>query len=85
MKNKAFVIIGLQNDITKHYSDIIGCVNAAVHWAKSADMHIVYIKHNNEADENMCCIRIEPTTGFFIRTAQDIRSTSSKRQSKRFR
>ena len=47
MKNKALVVIDLQNDITKHYRDIIGRVNAAVLWAKSADMHIVYIKHNN--------------------------------------
>ena len=24
-----------------------------------------YFKHNNEADENMCYIRIDPTAGFF--------------------
>lgn len=24
-----------------------------------------YFKHNNEADENMCYIKITPTTGFF--------------------
>lgn len=24
-----------------------------------------YFRHNNEADENMCYIRIKPTTGFF--------------------
>ena len=47
MKNKALVVIDLQNDITKHYRDIIDRVNAAVLWAKSADMHIIYIKHNN--------------------------------------
>ncbi len=26
-----------------------------------------YFKHNNEADENMCYIKINPTTGFFYK------------------
>lgn len=47
MKNKALVIIDLQNDITKNYRNIIEKVNAAILWAQSADIHIVYIKHNN--------------------------------------
>lgn len=47
MKNRALIVIDLQNDITKNYRNIIERVNAAVLWAKSADMHIVYIKHNN--------------------------------------
>ena len=47
MKHSALIVIDLQNDITKHYRDIIDRVNAAVLWAQSAGMHIVYIKHNN--------------------------------------
>ena len=43
-----------------------------------------YFKHNNEADENMCYIRIDPTAGFSIKTAQAIRSTSPKKQSEHF-
>ena len=47
MQNKALVVIDIQNDITKHYKDIIGNINAAVDWAVSKGMHVVYIKHNN--------------------------------------
>ena len=47
MQNKALVVIDIQNDITKHYKDIIANINAAVDWAVSKGMHIVYIKHNN--------------------------------------
>lgn len=50
MQNKALVVIDIQNDITKNYRDIIGSVNAAVDWAASRDMHVVYIKHNNLSD-----------------------------------
>ena len=45
--NKALVVIDIQNDITKHYKDIVENINAAVEWAQSSGMHIVYIKHNN--------------------------------------
>jgi len=45
--NKALVIIDIQNDITKHYRDIIGTLNTAIEQAKAAGLHIVYIKHNN--------------------------------------
>ena len=45
--SKAFVVIDLQNDITKHYRDIIDKVNEAINWAQSQGMYIVYIKHNN--------------------------------------
>ena len=41
MKNKALVVIDLQNDITKNYKKIIGQVNKAVDWAMSNDMHVV--------------------------------------------
>ena len=47
MKNRALVVIDIQNDITKHYRDIIENINAAIEWAVTEGMHIVYIKHNN--------------------------------------
>ena len=59
INNKALVVIDIQNDITKHYRDIIGNINAAIEWAADerlrlekdgnacGSMHIVYIKHNN--------------------------------------
>lgn len=45
--NKALVVIDIQNDITKHYKDIIDRINTAIDWAVKNGMHIVYIKHNN--------------------------------------
>ena len=45
MNNKALVVIDIQNDITKHYRDIIDNINAAIEWAVAEDMHVVYIKH----------------------------------------
>ena len=47
MNNKALVVIDIQNDVTKHYRDIIDNINAAIEWAVAEDMHVVYIKHNN--------------------------------------
>ena len=47
MNNKTLVVIDIQNDITKHYRDIIDNINAAIEWAVEEGMHIVYIKHNN--------------------------------------
>lgn len=47
VSNKTFVVIDIQNDITKHYRDIIDNINAAIEWAVTEGMHIVYIKHNN--------------------------------------
>ena len=47
MSNKALVVIDIQNDITQHYRDIIGNINAAIEWAVAEGMHVVYIKHNN--------------------------------------
>jgi nicotinamidase-related amidase len=47
MQTKAFVVIDIQNDITKHYRDIVSNINAAIDWAVSEYMHVVYIKHNN--------------------------------------
>ena len=47
MAKKALVVIDIQNDITKHYRDIIDNVNAAIDWAEAQGMLVVYIKHNN--------------------------------------
>ena len=47
MQTKALVVIDIQNDITKHYKDIIDHINAAVEWAMSNNMQVVYIKHYN--------------------------------------
>lgn len=47
MTTKALVVIDMQNDITKHYRDIVGNVNAAIDWAQSQGMLVAYIKHNN--------------------------------------
>lgn len=47
MSKRALVVIDIQNDITKHYCDIIGNINAAIEWAVAEGMPIVYIKHNN--------------------------------------
>ena len=47
MNAKAFVVIDIQNDITKHYRDIVSNINAAIDWAVSEGMHVIYIKHNN--------------------------------------
>ncbi|MDE6605164.1 MAG: cysteine hydrolase [Clostridia bacterium] len=47
MKDKALVVIDIQNDITKNYKEIINNINTAIDWAVDNDMHIVYIKHNN--------------------------------------
>ena len=47
MSRKALVVIDIQNDITKHYRDILSRLNAAIDWAVDQEMDVVYIKHNN--------------------------------------
>ena len=47
MNRKALVVIDIQNDITKHYRDIMDKLNAAIEWAVESGMEIVYIQHNN--------------------------------------
>ncbi len=44
---KALVVIDIQNDITKHYRDIVDNINAAIDWAVANGMHVAYIKHHN--------------------------------------
>jgi len=47
MQGKALVIIDIQNDITKHYKDVIGNINKAIDWAVNTNTHVVYIRHEN--------------------------------------
>ena len=47
MNRKALVVIDIQNDITKHYRDIIENINFAIDWAMEQGMTVIYIKHNN--------------------------------------
>ena len=47
MSKKALVVIDIQNDITKHYRDIIDSINSAIDWAVELGMTVIYIKHNN--------------------------------------
>ena len=47
MSKKALVVIDIQNDITKHYRDIIDSINSAIDWAVNLGMTVIYIKHNN--------------------------------------
>ena len=46
-KKAALVVIDIQNDITKHYREIIDRINAAIDWAVESGIEVVYIKHNN--------------------------------------
>ena len=45
MNRKALVVIDIQNDITKHYKDIIDGINSAIDWAVELGMTVIYIKH----------------------------------------
>ena len=47
MNAKALVVIDIQNDITKHYCDIIDSLNSAIDWAVNEGIYVVYIKQNN--------------------------------------
>ena len=47
MKNRALVVIDLQNDVTKNYREIIENVNRAIDRAVKNETYVVYIKHNN--------------------------------------
>ena len=47
MNPTALVVIDIQNDITKHYRDIIDNINSAIDWAMGQAMTVIYIKHNN--------------------------------------
>ena len=47
MSHSALVVIDIQNDITKHYRDIIDRLNSAIGWAAESGMEVVYIQHNS--------------------------------------
>jgi len=47
MQKQALVIIDIQNDITRHYKEIIDNLNEAVTWAAAHAMFVVYIRHEN--------------------------------------
>ncbi len=51
MSTKALVVIDLQNDITKHYRDIIDSVNRAIDRAVEGGLYVVYIKHNETSEK----------------------------------
>lgn len=51
MKNKALVVIDIQNDITKNYKEIIDKINRAIDFATAQGIPVVYIKHNNLSDK----------------------------------
>ena len=40
MNSNALVVIDIQNDITKHYRDIIDRLNAAIEWAAESGVEI---------------------------------------------
>ena len=46
-KKTALVVIDIQNDMTKHYREIIDRINATIDWAVESGLEVVYIKHNN--------------------------------------
>ena len=47
MSKKALVVIDIQNDITKHYKDIIDNINSAIDRAVDLGMPVIYIRHCN--------------------------------------
>lgn len=49
MQKKALVIIDIQNDITKHYHDVIDNINRAIDWAVAREIPVVYIQHENQS------------------------------------
>jgi len=50
VRTKAFVVIDIQNDITKNYKDMIDSLNQAIDWAVEHNIHVVYIRHENVSD-----------------------------------
>ena len=41
MKNKALVVIDIQNDITKNYREIVENLNKAIDWAIEQEMYVI--------------------------------------------
>ncbi len=57
MKDKALVVIDLQNDITKNYKKIIGQVNTAIDWAVMGEMLKYYADKGCEVLSLKECMR----------------------------
>ena len=60
MSHKVLVIIDIQNDITKHYRNIIGRLNAAIDWAVEQEMDVVYIEGDTVFDLVREGVSVEP-------------------------
>ena len=56
MNHKALVVIDIQNDITKHYRDIIDRLNAAIEWAAESGMETegIVLLSLTELYQGMC-------------------------------
>ncbi len=50
MRNKALVVIDIQNDITRNYKAVIGSINRAIDLAVENGLPVVYIRHHNLSD-----------------------------------
>ena len=48
MSRKALVVIDIQNDITKHYREIIDRINDAINWAVENGLWAVCLKDTGE-------------------------------------
>ena len=60
MKNKALVVIDLQNDITKNYKEIIERVNQAIDWADqnpSIENRRPLIESEKQPDTDAVCYK----------------------------
>lgn len=50
IRPRDYVVIDIQNDITKNYKEIIDNVNRSIDWAVENEIHVVYIRHYNLSD-----------------------------------
>ena len=56
MSHKALVVIDIQNDITRHYRDIVDRLNAAIEWAAESGMETegIVLLSLTELYQGMC-------------------------------
>ena len=56
MNHKALVVIDIQNDITRHYRDIVDRLNAAIEWAAESGMETegIVLLSLTELYQGMC-------------------------------
>ena len=63
MSNKALVVIDIQNDITKHYRDIIDTINAAIDWAMDLGMTVIPTSLGEDLSwDYLCYVREHPAS-----------------------